>query len=288
MEFFNRYRNGELISRITNDISTIQSAVSNYFIEGIRESLTIVGLVCWIIYLSPELAFYGLVVMPISLYPIALIARKMRKTSKKLQEKNADLSSKLVEIFNNMELIKASSGEKLEYQDFTAHNQDLFKISMKTVRISELTTPVMETLGAIAVAAVIFVGGYKVINAILTRNYSRHFVLNIVTGLLLFLTGVYLFMAPMFNLLLITSAIGVYFILESISSIAFAVQNKNTLYFWWLAILVGVMQFLLGLIIILGLPSTALWVVGVLAGINFLIAGVVLISMYISTKCILG
>lgn len=95
-------------------------------------------------------------------------------------------------------------------------------------------------------------------------------------------------MAPMFNLLLITSAIGVYFILESISSIAFAVQNKNTLYFWWLAILVGVMQFLLGLIIILGLPSTALWVVGVLAGINFLIAGVVLISMYISTKCILG
>ena len=170
MEFFNRYRNGELISRITNDISTIQSAVSNYFIEGIRESLTIVGLVCWIIYLSPELAFYGLVVMPISLYPIALIARKMRKTSKKLQEKNADLSSKLVEIFNNMELIKASSGEKLEYQDFTAHNQDLFKISMKTVRISELTTPVMETLGAIAVAAVIFVGGYKVINAEMTTG----------------------------------------------------------------------------------------------------------------------
>ena len=131
-------------------------------------------------------------------------------------------------------------------------------------------------------------GGYKVINAILTKNYSRHFVLNVVSGLLLFLTGVFLFMAPMFNLLLITSAIGVYFILESISSTAFAVQNKNTLYFWWLAILVGVMQFLLGLIIILGLPSTALWVVGVLAGINFLIAGVVLISMYISTKCILG
>lgn len=131
-------------------------------------------------------------------------------------------------------------------------------------------------------------GGYKVINAILTRNYSRHFILNILAGLLLFLVGVFLFMAPMFNLILITSAIGVYFILESISSTAFAVQNKNTLYFWWLEILVGVMQFLLGLIIILGLPSTALWVVGILAGVNFLIAGIVLISMYISTKYILG
>lgn len=162
-------------------------------------------------------------------------------------------------------------------------------ILLSVLGLGMLVLPKITTIsfGLMLCLTFIVYGGYKVINAILTRNYSRHFVLNIVTGLLLFLTGVFLFMAPMFNLLLITSAIGVYFILESISSIAFAVQNKNTLYFWWLAILVGVMQFLLGLIIILGLPSTALWVVGVLAGINFLIAGVVLISMYISTKCIL-
>lgn len=163
-------------------------------------------------------------------------------------------------------------------------------ILLSVLGLGMLMLPKITTIsfGLMLCLTFIVYGGYKVINAILTRNYSRHFVLNIVTGLLLFLTGVFLFMAPMFNLLLITSAIGVYFILESISSIAFAVQNKNTLYFWWLAILVGVMQFLLGLIIILGLPSTALWVVGVLAGINFLIAGVVLISMYISTKYILG
>ena len=163
-------------------------------------------------------------------------------------------------------------------------------ILLSVLGLGMLVLPKITTISFGLMLCLMFIvyGGYKVINAILTRNYSRHFVLNIVTGLLLFLTGVYLFMAPMFNLLLITSAIGIYFILESISSIAFAVQNKNTLYFWWLAILVGVMQFLLGLIIILGLPSTALWVVGVLAGINFLIAGVVFISMYISTKCILG
>ena len=163
-------------------------------------------------------------------------------------------------------------------------------ILLSVLGLGMLMLPKITTIsfGLMLCLTFIVYGGYKVINAILTKNYSRHFVLNVVSGLLLFLTGVFLFMAPMFNLLLITSAIGVYFILESISSIAFAVQNKNTLYFWWLAILVGVMQFLLGLIIILGLPSTALWVVGVLAGINFLFAGVVLISMYISTKCILG
>ncbi|MCI5968656.1 ABC transporter ATP-binding protein [Helicobacter sp.] len=170
MGFFNRYRNGELISRITSDIAAVQGAVSNYFIEGIREGLTIFGLVFVVVYQSAELAFYGLIVMPLALYPIALIARKMRKTSKKLQEKNADLSSKLIEIFNNMELIKASSGEKIEHEQFASHNQELFKLSMKSVRISELTSPLMETLGAIAIAAVIFVGGYKVINGELTTG----------------------------------------------------------------------------------------------------------------------
>ena len=163
-------------------------------------------------------------------------------------------------------------------------------ILLSALGLGMLMLPKITTIsfGLMLCLTFVIYGGYKVINAILTRNYSRHFILNILAGLLLFLVGVFLFMAPMFNLILITSAIGVYFILESISSTAFAVQNKNTLYFWWLEILVGVMQFLLGLIIILGLPSTALWVVGILAGVNFLIAGIVLISMYLSTKYILG
>ncbi len=163
-------------------------------------------------------------------------------------------------------------------------------ILLSALGLGMLMLPKITTISFGLMLCLTFVvyGGYKVINAILTRNYSRHFILNILAGLLLFLVGVFLFMAPMFNLILITSAIGVYFILESISSTAFAVQNKNTLYFWWLEILVGVMQFLLGLIIILGLPSTALWVVGILAGVNFLIAGIVLISMYLSTKYILS
>lgn len=140
------------------------------------------------------------------------------------------------------------------------------------------------TFGLMLCLAFIIYGGYKVINSFLTRNYTRHFVLNMLIGLLLIAAGVFLFMAPMFSLVLITSIIGVYFIAESISSTAFAIQNRKTLYFWWADIFVSVMQFIIGLIIIAGLPSTALWIVGVLAGINFLISGAVMISMYISTK----
>ena len=176
MEFFNRYRNGELFSRVTNDIGAIQGAVSNYFIESIREGLTILGLIVVVIYQSPQLAFFGLIIMPLALYPIILIAKKMRKTSKKMQEKNADLSAKLIEIFNNMEIIKANNGNKIELDEFSYQNKELFKLSMKTVRISELTSPLMETLGAIAVAGVIFVGGYKVIDGEISTGAFFSFV----------------------------------------------------------------------------------------------------------------
>lgn len=140
------------------------------------------------------------------------------------------------------------------------------------------------TFGMMLCLGFIIYGGYKTINAFMMRNYIRHFVLNMMLGIMLVAAGVLLFMAPMFNLVLITSIIGVYFLIESISSTAFAIQNRKTLYLWWANIVVSVMQFLLGLIIIIGLPSTALWVVGVLAGINFLIAGMTMISMFIATK----
>ena len=152
--------------------------------------------------------------------------------------------------------------------------------------IGMLMLPKITTLTFGLMLCLVFViyGGYKAINAFLTRNYTRHFILNIFIGLLLAGIGIFLFMAPMFNLVIITSLIGIYFIAESISSTAFAIQNRKLLYFWWADIFVSVIQFITGLIIIAGLPSTALWVVGILAGINFLITGVVMISMYLSTK----
>lgn len=127
-------------------------------------------------------------------------------------------------------------------------------------------------------------GVYKTVNAFLTRNYTRHYILNMILGIMLAILGIFLFMVPMFNLILITAFIGVYFLLESISSTAFAIQTRKTLYLWWTILIVALLQFLIGFIIIIGLPSTAFWVVGMLAGINFLIAGMIMISLFISNK----
>ena len=164
MTFFQSKHGGELISRVTNDINRIQSAVSSQIATLIRESLTIVALICVVIWQSPELAFYGLVVLPLAIIPLARLAKKMKKLSFKSQQKNSDITSHLSETFNNIEIIQANWAQKSETDKFKKHNQEFFDINIKAVKTNELVSPVMEVLGAFAVAVVIIVGGQQVID----------------------------------------------------------------------------------------------------------------------------
>ncbi len=163
ISFFVRARGGELISRLTNDIGRIQSAVSSYLASIIKESLTAIGLVGMVIYQSPKLAFIGLVVLPIAFYPLTLLANRMRKLSKKSQEINSDITAHLSEIFNNIEMIKANCTENFEGKRFQNHTSNSLKIDMKSVKTAEAVNPLMETLGAVAAAAVIYIGGLEVL-----------------------------------------------------------------------------------------------------------------------------
>lgn len=176
MDFFQKKHGGELVSRITNDINRIQQAVSSSIAEFIRETLTIFGLIGLVIYHSPELAFYGLVVLPLAIYPLSKLAKKMKKLSFKSQESNSDITTSLSESFNNIEIIKANSTEKIEASKFSVFNMLFFKYNMKAVKTNELTSPLMEIIGSLAFAAVIIVGGSKVISGELTTGTFTSFI----------------------------------------------------------------------------------------------------------------
>ncbi len=170
MSFFNKRHGGELISRITNDINRIQMAVSNYVSDMIRELLTIIGLVSVAIYQSAELAFYGLVVLPLALIPLSKLAKKMKKISFRSQESISDITSHLSETFNNVELIKANCTNNIELKSFEAHNKNFFTVNMKAVKNNALVSPIMEIIGSLGFAAVIIVGGAQVISGELTTG----------------------------------------------------------------------------------------------------------------------
>lgn len=164
LDFFKRNRSGELVSRCTNDINALQSIVSNIIPDFFRELLTIVGLLIVVFYQSPILAFFALVVLPCAILPLVHFARKLKKYARSIQETNSDLLSRLSEIFSNIELIKASNTQNKESEKFAKQNNELCRLNLKSTRIDALTSPLMEIIGSLGVAAVIIIGGREVIH----------------------------------------------------------------------------------------------------------------------------
>jgi subfamily B ATP-binding cassette protein MsbA len=168
MGFLYKNRSGELISRVVNDIARIEYFVSNMLPELFRESITVVALIAYVTYLNPTLSFYSLILVPLVIYPLILIAKKLKKYSHRSQEKNADVVTRLTEVFNNSEIIKANATQKHEISRFSVENWKFFKINMKSVYVGEIVSPMMEIIGAAGLAMVIFVGGREVYDGKMT------------------------------------------------------------------------------------------------------------------------
>lgn len=168
MDFFRSMHTGEILSRVTNDITRIQTVVANIIPDLIRESLTVVALTGYVIYESPKLSLYFLVIMPLALFPLGRLAKKMRKYSKLSQESTADMTSRLGEILSNIEVIKSNSSQGYEQERFAKENQNVFTFIMKQIRTNALTSPIMEILGSIAIGLVIYIGGKEVIDGHMT------------------------------------------------------------------------------------------------------------------------
>jgi len=166
--YINSIRNGELISRINGDIMRVRYIVSDMMPELIREIITILALVGYVIYQNPVLAFYTLVILPLTFYPLTILAKKMKSTSKDSQEKSADLISKVNELFNNIEIVKANHTEKIELKAFDKENKALFKITMRGTKIFQFVSPMMETYTSLSIALVIIFGGQSVIDGEMT------------------------------------------------------------------------------------------------------------------------
>ncbi|MCF6331500.1 MAG: ATP-binding cassette domain-containing protein [Sulfurimonas sp.] len=168
MTFLYINRSGELISRVTNDINRIQYFVANMLPDLFRDSLTVIALVSYIIYLNPMLALYALVFTPLVIYPLIWIAKKLKKYSHRSQVKNADVVTRLTEVFNNSEIIKANATEKFEINRFSKENWKFFKINMKAIYVGDSVPPIMELIGATGLAAVIYIGGREVYDGSMT------------------------------------------------------------------------------------------------------------------------
>ena len=161
--FFHREKTGVLMSRITNDVNIIKTMVSTAVTGSLKDSFTIVGLTFVIFYRDWKMALFAFIVLPIAFFPIVEFGRRVRRISTGWQEAMADLNSFLHETFAGNKIVKAFGMESYEKKRFFNKTLDLFKLEMKAVVARSLSSPIMEFLGGLGIAFIIWYGGYKVI-----------------------------------------------------------------------------------------------------------------------------
>jgi len=164
LDYFIRQRTGQIISRLTNDVMLLQRAVVGVPANLIRGGLTIIGLTALLFYLHWRWAIIIMIVFPLVTLPLRSFGRRLRKISRKSQEKMADIYSLLQEKILGIKMVKSFCMEKTEAEKFELENSNFFKIIMKAMRVVAIQSPVMEFIATLGMAGVLAIAGYEVIS----------------------------------------------------------------------------------------------------------------------------
>ena len=168
LSFFTKNPTGILMSRITNDVGYVQGAVSEAVTSLLKDSFTLICLAFVIFYRDWQLAIIAMFVFPLTIYPIAKFGQKMRNIATRTQVTMGSLTTLLQETISGTRIVKAFSMEEYENKRFAQENEHLFKLALKSVSVSAVSSPFMEFLGGIGIAAIVFYGGYQVIKGVST------------------------------------------------------------------------------------------------------------------------
>lgn len=163
LRFYSTRKTGALMSRITNDVNQIQDAVSIVVYDLLRESLTMLALLGVVFYRDWKLALAAVFVLPFSGILITRMGRLLRGVSRRSQEAMAELNSMLSETFTGIRVVQAFGMEGYEIERFKKKNQDYVDTIKQAIKINELSSPLLEFIGAFGMAAIIWYGGARVI-----------------------------------------------------------------------------------------------------------------------------
>lgn len=164
LSFFHGRRAGELISRLTNDVTLIMAAVGKGLSELIRNSFYFLFYLAIALWASWRMALATLVILPPAVVLISLIGRKLRTNSTITQQKMASVTSVLQETISGIRVVKAFGMKNFEVAKFKKFTQDYFRTMVKLIRIASLGAPLTELLGVTAGALILWYGGRQILS----------------------------------------------------------------------------------------------------------------------------
>jgi len=163
LSFFHRYRAGELISRVTNDVQIANKCVNVSFTNLVRDPILILAFLIVAVIISWRLTLLAAAVLPLTLLVVVQIGKKLRKYSHRQQEKLANLTSILQETVYGIRVVKAFAMEAFAGRKFLRESERLFRDIFKIARMQQLSSPLTEQLSTVAGLFILWYGGNRVL-----------------------------------------------------------------------------------------------------------------------------
>lgn len=147
-DFYAKGRTGDYISRILNDVGSIQGAITDVVSDLVKQPFVIIYNVPMVFFWGGKYAFFALAIFPLVAIPITILGKNLRRTTKKMQERAADITAFIGETLAGIHVVKAFNREPESIKKFNQINKDVFNFFKRTIRVTLIQRPLIEVMGA--------------------------------------------------------------------------------------------------------------------------------------------
>ena len=174
--FFQKHATGTLLSALVNDIERIQYAMSSVLAEFLQQMFTLIFTAGVVIVLGGKMAWVLLLFVPVILFSVRRIGREVRSSTRRGQDKLADIQNILHETITGNRIVKAFGMERWEIARFRAAAGRLFRANLRSVAAQAVSSPLMDVFGAVAIALLLLLGRDKILHQVFTAGTFLAFI----------------------------------------------------------------------------------------------------------------
>jgi len=175
--FFHRYPTGTILSTLINDVDRVQNAVSSVIGEFLQQFFTFLGGIAVVIYYGGNLSLALLLFIPVVIVSARKIGGEVRTRTRTGQDKLAEIQNIAHETVTGNRIVKAFNTELWEILRFKTAARRLFRANLRSVRIQSISSPLMDTIGAVAIALLLWVGRNEIKAGRMTIGIFATFIL---------------------------------------------------------------------------------------------------------------
>ncbi|RME85273.1 MAG: ABC transporter ATP-binding protein [Planctomycetota bacterium] len=163
MEFFNRQKVGDLLSRFTNDMNMVQISLRYLYGDFFLQPITLITAMAACLYYSWQLSILTFIIFPAVIVPLVQMGKKIHRRARSRQMGISEVTQEMQQVFGGIRVIKTFHAEEYQSKEFQAKNEHFFRRAMKVQKSQAMAKSIIELLNNLGLPLIMGVGGYFII-----------------------------------------------------------------------------------------------------------------------------